>query len=131
MRTFARLDSLEHVLGRSDGDIRSVVLNESLANDAALNNESVTLRPVTTEESGSVKVLTDSLGESTSVIGEEVDVGSAVAAELLLPGVDGELVVHGDDVDVLNALGLELGGVLDVAWNLRRAGSATLNRDRY
>ena len=115
------LDSLEHVLSAGDGDVGSLVLDESLANDAALDDKRVSLGAVAAEQASSVKVLADGLGEGASVVGEEVDVRGAAAAELLLPGVNSELVVDGNDEDVLDALGLELGRALDVAWHLRRA----------
>lgn len=122
------LDGLKKVLSSRHSNVRSLVLNESLPHNAALNHERVTLGTVVAEQTASVKVLADGLGEGASVVGKEVDVGSLVTAELLLPGLHGELVVDGDNVDVVDALGLEFVGVLDVAWNLRRAG--TVRRDR-
>merc|ERR1712032_369135 len=67
-----------------------------------------------------VEELSDGSGECTSVVGEEVDRGSR-GAKLLLPGLDDEGVIHSDNVDVLDALGLECLVVLDVARNLAAA----------
>lgn len=52
-------------------------------------------------------------------------------AELLLPCLDGEQVVDGDNVDVLYALLEELVGVLQVAWYLRRAGGRECTRNAW
>lgn len=112
------LDSLENVLSGSNSNIRSILLNKCLSNNTSLYDKSVPLGPVAAQQSGSVKVLTNSLGECTSVIGQEVDVSGGAATKLLLPSINGELIIDGNNVDVLDSLGLEFGGVLDVAWNL-------------
>lgn len=123
-----RLDSLEDVVRRSYGDIGCVALDEELSYDTTLNDECVALRSVVSEQSSGVEALTDGAGESTSVIGKEVDVGCRSAAKLFLPGVDRELVVDSNHVDVLNTLGLEFLGLLNVAGNLRRAGTGESRR---
>lgn len=100
-----------------------MTLDKELADDTALDDESVSLRAVVAEQSSGVKALTDSLGKSTSVVSKEVNVGGRGAAELLLPSIDGELVIDGNNVDVLDTLGLEFLGLLNVAGNLRGAGT--------
>lgn len=112
------LQSLQHILSRSDGDIGSIVLNKRLPHHTSFHDKGVPLGPVVAEQARSVKVLTDGFGERSGVVGQKVDVGGLVTAQLLLPSLDGELVVDGDNVDVRDSFRLELGGVGDVSWDL-------------
>lgn len=62
------------------------------------------------------------IGKVTSSVADKVDnVVDRRAGQLLLPRVDAEDVVYGDDVDTLDAGVCERLGVLKVAWDLRRA----------
>ena len=65
------------------------------------------------------------------VISNEVD-DWVVNSQLLLPGLGGERIIDGDDVDALDALGGELVGLLAVTWNLRGAwwGEGAGNTDK-
>ena len=83
----------------------------------ATHHNDVSLRSWSTEETRGVKEETDRSSEGSSVVSKEVDVG-VLGSELLLPGLSGEGVVYGNDVDVLDTLASELLGVLDVAWNV-------------
>ncbi len=120
---FSALDGLKNVLSSSHGNAGSLVLDEGLPHNAALDNKSVTLGTVVAEQTAGVKVLTDGLGKGTGVVGEEVTLGALSPPSFSFQALTVNWSFDGDNVDVVDALGLELVGVLDVAGDLRRAGA--------
>lgn len=106
------------MVGSSDLDIGSSLLNEELRYGVVLDDGNVSLTPGVAQQTSGVKAQTDGIGEGTSVIGQEVDIG-LLRLQLLLPRLSGESVVDGNDVDVLDSFGRELVVAAHVAGHVR------------
>ena len=119
---------LQDLASISHSNARSLILDKNVLHVSILHDRRITLRAVVSQQFARIKVQARSLREGTGVVGEEVDKW-VVGVQLLLPGLGGEGVVDGDDVDALDALGGELVGVLDVAGDLRGAGWGEGARD--
>lgn len=111
------VESLEDRVRGGDLDVRGSVLDKEGSHLVVLNDGGVALGAVAAKETSSVEAKADGVREGSIVVGEEVKV-LVVGAKLLLPRGHGKLVVDTHDVDVLDALLLELLDVRDVARNL-------------
>src|SRR5581483_11853744 len=83
-----------------------------LRDGAVLDDRRVALRPRAETEARAVELETHGPGELAAAVGQHRDVGAALR---LGPRVHHPRVVHGDARDGVDALGLELVGVGDVA----------------
>lgn len=111
------------MVGSSDLDVGSGLLNKQLRDGVVVDDGDVSLTPGIAQQTSGVKAQTNGIGEGTSVIGQEVNVG-LLGLQLLLPCLSGKGVVDGNDVDVLDTLARELVVAAHVAGHVRRAGGS-------
>ena len=91
---------------------------------AVISEEGVALRALTETTGGEVELLSNSAGEVSRGIGQEVD--AVMRGHGISPGVHHVVVVDGDDVNIIDAVLLELLNVLNEGRHLQQNTNKTV-----
>jgi hypothetical protein len=124
LKILSNLDLVKNCIGGGDLNVGGLLLNKDVLHDTVVHDDHVALAPLVAEQTFCIEKHANLGSEGGSVVGEEVDVRGG-SVQLLLPGLSDKGIVDGNDVDVLDTLGLECLVLFDVAGNVVRARAET------